>query len=246
MFHDKSMDKRTFITSVRNWEAEAVKSALAREATLALYVDQTGKTPLHHCAGINPLEAKLSPHNAVKTARALIDAGADVNAVRIIIDDGQEFAATPLWYAVAWGKNVELVQFLLEHGAHPDTNAVRSAIWDQNLRMAALLHCYGADIDPVVGDETPLLQNVRSKRLKLLTWLIENGADLNFQDSQGYSPLHYAVRRGYNLAQIGDLLHHGAKPTLKAKNGSTPLSLAREQGKAKLVALLQSADPAGE
>lgn len=235
----RNMDKRLFIKHVRNWDFEPVSKALTEDAQLANYVDQIGKTPLHHCAGVNPLEAGLKVRNSIETAGALLSAGADVNAVRIIIDDGEEFHATPLWYAVAWGKNVDLACFLLEHDAQPDDNAVRSAIWDEDLAISKLLLSFGGNIDPVIHQETPLLQTTKAKRFKLLDWLVMNGADINFQDAPGYTALHYGVKRNHNLAQMEQLLRHGADPKLKARDGTTPLSIAKRLGKEKLAALLQ-------
>jgi uncharacterized protein len=233
------MNKKSFIKGVRDWDAKAVAGALAKDPALANYVDQIGKTPLHHCAGINPREVNLSVKKSIETARALVAAKADVNAVRIIIDDGEEFRATPLWYAIAWGKNFDLARFLLENGASPDHNAVRSAIWDQDLRMAELLISFGADIDPVIQNETPLLQIVKSKRLQLVKWLVDHGANINFQDHLGYSPLHYAVKKDYSRTQIEELLRYGARPQLKAKDGDSPVSLARKLGKVRLAELLE-------
>src|SRR6185295_3913339 len=105
---------------------------------------------------------------SIATARVLLEAGADVNAIRVIIDDGEEFLATPLWYAVAWGKNLALARLLLETGAHPDNNAVGSAIWDQDLVMAELLRSHGGNINHKFRGETPLLRAVRGRRLRLL------------------------------------------------------------------------------
>jgi len=234
-----AMDKRAFIKSVRNWEFAAVKSALACDPTLSSYKDQNGKAALHHCSEINAAKAGLPVASSVKTARLLISAGADVNAVRIIIDEGEEFHARPLWYAVAWGKNLELARFLLDSGAEPNA-CMWAAVWDQDLMMAKLLHSRGAEIDPVSHDETPLLLAVKSNRLKLLDWLIDNGADINFQDRNGYSGLHHAIRRKYPAAQVETLLDRGANPTLEAKDGSTPISLATVQGRTRLVSLLRN------
>ena len=105
--------------------------------------------------------------------------------------------------------------------------------------MAELLLSFGADIDPVVHSESPLLQVIRSKRLELLKWLIDNGANINFQDNEGYAPLHYAVKGSHTLSQIQELLKYGADPTLKAKDGDSPVFLGRAKGKTKLVALLE-------
>jgi len=234
------LDKRAFIQSVRNWQADAVTIALAIDPGLANHTDKIGKTPLHHCCEIYAKKFGLSVDDSLKTAQALLFAGADVNAVRIIIDDGEEFHATPLWYAVAWGRNYDLARLLLENGARPDDNAVGSAIWDQDLRTAELLRTHGASIDHVSRGETPLLRTVKARRLKLLKWLVDNGADINFQDTDGFSALHYTARGSHTLVQSEELLSYGAKPQLKAKDGSTAISLAEARGKSRLVRLLRS------
>jgi len=233
------MDKRAFIKHVKSWDFNTVSRALAQDPQLASYVDKNGKSPLHHCAGVSLLESGLPARSSIETAMALLSGAADVNAVRIIIDDGQEFHATPLWYAVAWGKNIELARCLLEHNAQPDKNALRSAIWDQDLWIADLLLSFGGNIDTEIHQQTPLLETVKAKRMKLLGWLVGNGARINFQDGQGYSALYYAVKRNHNLKQVAELLQLGADPDLKARDGATPLSLARKLGKAKLTKLLE-------
>ena len=57
---------------------------------------------------------------------------------------------------------------------------------------------------------------------------------------QENTALHYAVKRNHNLAQMAELLECGADPTLKAKDGTTPISLAKKQGKTKVVAALEA------
>ncbi len=233
------MDKRAFIKQVRNWDADAVAQTLVEQPELAQSIDRSGKTPLHHCAGINALEAGLVIANSIATARALVSAGADVNAIRIIIDDGEEFQASPLWYAVAWGKNAALARILLEQQAKPDNNAMKSAIWDQDELMSELLFSFGGKIDAVINHETPLLQTVRAGRLKLLNWLVKNGANINFQDRDGLTSLHHAVKGKHTQAQCEELLRLGANPHVMANDGTTAISLARSSGKKKLVALLK-------
>src|SRR5262249_35527049 len=151
----------------------AVKAALAQDPGLALYKDQNGKTALHHCAEINAKKTGLKVADSLRTARALIAEGAAVDAVRIIKDEGEDFHARPLWYAVAWGKNLDLARLLLDKGADPN-GCMWAAVWDQDLRMAQLLASYGAAIDPVAQNETPLLLAIKSRRWKLMDWLISN------------------------------------------------------------------------
>jgi len=234
------VDKKTFIKAVRAWEAKVVAEVLVKEPALARYVDKIGKTPLHHCAEIDPGKFRLNVMDSLATAKALLDAGADINAIRVIIDDGEEFLATPLWYAVAWGKNLRLVRLLLKAGAHPDNNAMSAAIWDQDRAMAELLREHGGEIDQKSGSETPLLRTVKGKRSQLLPWLVENGADINAKDSAGYTALHHAARGTHTIAQVEELLRLGAKSNLKAKDGATPVSLAQAAGKSRLVELLKS------
>lgn len=232
------MDKRGFIKAVRSWDSKIVARAVSNDPGLARYVDQIGKTPLHHCAEIDSKKFGLNTVDSLATAKALIKAGADVSSVRIIIDDGEEFAATPLWYAVAWGKNLPLVHLLLDSGAHPDDNAIGSAIWDQNQEMAELIRSRGGQVDHKFRGDTPLLRTIKSRRYQLLSWLVENGADINARDASGNTALHFAAKGSHNLAQIGELLRLGAKPGLKAKDGNTPLSIAKANDKQKLTALL--------
>ncbi|HZS43480.1 MAG TPA: ankyrin repeat domain-containing protein [Blastocatellia bacterium] len=233
------MDKKTFIKHVRHWDSDIVKKALSANPELANFQDQNGKTPLHHCAEINAAKHGLKVSESVKTAKALISAGADVNALRVIPDDGGEFHARTLWYAIAWGKNCELAKLLLENGADTD-RWLGTAVWDQDVKMATLLLSHGAKIDPVFRGETPLLQTVKSRRLKLLDWLVQNGANINFRDDSGYTALHCAVKGTHTIAEVEHLLRLGANPNIKGIDGKTPIDLAAELRKQKLVALLQS------
>ena len=90
----------------------------------------------------------------------------------------------------------------------------------------------------VAHNETPLLLAIKSRRLKLFEWLLQSGANINFQDENGYSGLSYAIKRKYTLDEVRMLSDHGADPLLKASDGSTSLSFARDQRQTRLVALL--------
>jgi len=56
--------------------------------------------------------------------------------------------------------------------------------------------------------------------------LLRQGADPNIADSEGYTPLHYAVMKG-NLAVVNELLQKGAnRDAISPISGSTPRNLS--------------------
>jgi ankyrin repeat protein len=81
---------------------------------------------------------------------------------------------------------------------------------------------------------------------KVVSWLLTNGANINHQDRNGWSALHFAVQeRNSEVAEY--LLHHGASVHLQDSYGNTPLWRAAfdARGSYGLVRLLLShkADP---
>ncbi|WP_207436119.1 ankyrin repeat domain-containing protein [Sabulibacter ruber] len=58
--------------------------------------------------------------------------------------------------------------------------------------------------------------------LDMLAWLIENGANINHQDWNGYSALHFAAQeKRIGIAEL--LLKRGANLELRDNHGNTPL-----------------------
>lgn len=233
------MDKKRFMTSVREWDADAVTHALRAAPELAALVLPNGKTTLMCCADADVAKARRAAAESVAVAAALIDAGADVQAMRIIVDEGEEFRATALWYAVAWGRNLELARFLLERGADPH-DCLWAVTWSEDATMAALLLEFGAQLERRFQGRTPLLDAVHSKKFKLVPWLVENGADINAADDAGETVLHYAVAQRFTAAQTELLLRLGADPTKTTAARVTPLELARELGRSKTLALFEA------
>ncbi len=65
--------------------------------------------------------------------------------------------------------------------------------------------------------------------IELLNWLIEKGVDINTQDSEGNTPLHYWIDHSYNsqaLALSEKLIASGVDITVKNKNGETAIDRA--------------------
>ncbi|HEY5749017.1 MAG TPA: ankyrin repeat domain-containing protein [Chryseolinea sp.] len=69
---------------------------------------------------------------------------------------------------------------------------------------------------------TPLLWATFYDNVALLTWLIDNGADVNHKDRNGYSALHFAGQeKRLECAKI--LVDNGADLDITDLHGNTPL-----------------------
>lgn len=64
--------------------------------------------------------------------------------------------------------------------------------------------------------------------------------DVNFQDTEGKTALHYAAEKGYRDL-IATLLSEKADTTIQDKNGKTPLMLAQESEQILAESLLKRA-----
>ena len=70
-------------------------------------------------------------------------------------------------------------------------------------------------------------------------FLVSKGADPSLKDNDGWSLLHCAARGG-SVEIIEKLLSLGLDLDSRNSNGSTPLSVATAEGKAKAVKFLHS------
>lgn len=69
---------------------------------------------------------------------------------------------------------------------------------------------------------TALIWSACYGNISLLTWLIDNGADINHQDKNGYCALHFAGQeKRLDIATM--LLNKGASLELSDAHGNTPL-----------------------
>jgi uncharacterized protein len=84
---------------------------------------------------------------------------------------------------------------------------------------------------------TPLHSAVAANDEKISRLLVENNADLNGRQEQGYTPLHEAAQNG-NAAIARMLLENGADAKAKLDDGRDPAKLAREHGHARLADLI--------
>ena len=121
----------------------------------------------------------------------------------------------------------------------PIADEIRSAIRNGEDGAARNL-INSTEIDVPDGENcTPLIWASFHNRPELLQWMIERRADVNHQDRNGYSALHYvAQERLSNICEI--LLNAGAETELRDAYGNTPLWTAsfNARGELSVVELL--------
>ena len=128
-------------------------------------------------------------------------------------DDHSIHFVTPLWCAAVAGK-LEVVKCLVSHGANvnsvSDTGSspVRSACFMTNLEIVKFLVENKADIlKPNYNGGTCLINSVQS--VPLCEFLLKNGADVNAQDVQLKTVIHYAIQE-HRFETTKLLLEYGA------------------------------------
>jgi ankyrin repeat protein len=203
-----TVSKTAFLGAVKEHRAADVASALRARPEFVSLTDNAGRLPLHICAR-RKVSTDDEARESVATARALVKAGAEVNAVQPIEDDGEIFPATPLWYALAHGRNRALATYLLKLNADPN-HCMFALVFNDDLSSAKLLRKKGADIDEVGQGETPLIYALRYRRVKFAQWLLKEGANPNFRDRRGFSPMHHAIRRRLPDSLRRMLVQYGA------------------------------------
>jgi ankyrin repeat protein len=212
-----TVSKTGFLEAVKNHRAADVTSMLRERPEFVSLKDPKGRQPLQLCARrqvTTPDEARAG----VATARALVNAGADVNAVLEIEDDGEMFPATALWHALALGRNRPLAAYLLKLKADPN-HCMFALVFNDDLTSAKLLRRHGADIDEVGQGETPLIYALRHQRVAFAQWLLKEGANPNFKDRRGFTPMHHAVRRRLPDSLLRMLIQQGADVAAVATDG---------------------------
>ena len=139
--------------------------------------------------------------------------------------------------AAAQTGQVEIVNFLIEHGA------------DYDICTAAMLG--NLDCMDDFLEENPDSINMRGahglplmyfpaihSRIAVAEYLFEHGADPNAASPDGITPLHTAVM--FNQPGMAKwLLEHGADPN-PTYEGKTPLAMAMEKNQTELVDLLHT------
>jgi uncharacterized protein len=186
--------KTSLFAAAKRWDAAEVGAALSTAPALARATDPQGRTALHLACAIKPGSTPDAEPNGLKTVKALLDAGADLEAKVPMPEDEGDFRATPLWYAVARGENLPLVSFLVKRGANA-SYSLWAAVWRDDDAMCRVLLQAQPELNLRAHGETPLFYAARLQRLKTLALLMQAGADPSIPDLKGRDAVDIARAR---------------------------------------------------
>ena len=214
--------KTAMLLLVKELRWKEVRDGLNANPDLIGVRDKRGRTWLHLACGVDITKRQATAvRNSIKLAEILLERGLDINDAAFTEEN---FRATPLWFAIAFGKNIELVRCLLNRGSDPNY-CMFAAAYNDDAAAIRLLAQNGADIDPEAEGATPLLFAVQWSRFKAAEELLKRGADPNYQDSKGMTALHSMLKKGVDKKYVSMILGYGAKTDIKNKAGASPAAI---------------------
>jgi ankyrin repeat protein len=183
---------------------------------------------------------RLDPARAegfLRAATALLDAGADPNTGFWTPEPHPEFE-TALYGAAGVAHNAELTRLLVQRGADPtDGEAVYHSPEGDDFGAMQVLVETGR-----LRPEDLSLMLIRKHDwhdYHGVKYLLEHGADPNYQRPRGWLPVHHAIARDNDLEIIEVLLDHKADPTLR-EDGQSAIERAAWRGRGDLLGLFEN------
>ena len=177
----------------------------------------------------------------VRTARALLDAGASANTGWIELNDHPN--PRPVFEAAIYGaagvaQHAELTRLLLERGADPNDEETAYHVIEtrDNTVLKILLESGKLNTRSL---NTLLLRKCDWHDREGVRLVLEHGADPNGTGGWGQAALHQAVRRDNVLPTIELLLDYGADPALPNCDGRTVIQMAARRGRGDVLDLFE-------
>jgi hypothetical protein len=250
------MSKTALIEAIATFDVAKVQAILEKRPHLeGLTLD--GLNLLQYCVKRQTVGDAAKADRQLRLAKWLVAHGFDPLVLHTTTpgEDGEEDVAhvSLVWFAVAKAQNTTLARYFLKLGARPE--ALFAAAWWGNADIVPDLVAHGADINEVVG-ATPLhmavdvlYRGVEGKpalgrqRRKLLLVMLELGADPNIAASDGTTPLHTVLHKGYDVDVFKLLLDHGANADLPGKDGRTVREIAARKRDKRYVRAIETAAP---
>lgn len=217
------------------WGLVEIVEALVKAGADVNVKDQYGWTPM-------TLAFEFAHFDVVQ---ALIKAGADRSQLPGDLNAKDHSGFTPLQHALR-RKDMSSVRAVIQLGASPNVTdqAGRSGLFwvalDGQLDVVRTMIEAGADVNSKdASGMTALMAAAQMKHNEVLEALVKAGADANTMDPAGWTALMYASH--YADMASARVLIPVTNVNLKAKNGTTALTLARWACHSDIVAELTKA-----
>ena len=220
--------------AVKHVDLAATKTIVAAEPSLLAVTDRDSRNLLHLACSASPEARGVSNVTQARLVSFLVDRGFDID-----LPAGKD-ACTALFFAVARARNPTLVKLLIERGATPSAapgGGLFAVAWWDDVKNLDLLIDAGAEVDVVVG-VTPFLASWCWRRFRAAKFLALHGADVNYQDRNGRTALHFGVEKEFDPRLLRWLVRHGASPDIPDVRGVSPrLKASRKHDKRFAAAL---------
>lgn len=208
--------KTRTLALIRAFQWRELRADLVEKPELLAERDDSGRNWLHVCCSVNVQRRQLDARDSTKVAEVLLDAGIDINEPAFVEGD---WKATALWYSIAFGPNIRLARFLLERGCDPN-HCLWAAVNRDSSEAIEMLLQYGAE-DPGDEDTSLFSAAIQWNSFGAAEALLKLGADVNFQDKDSMTALHYLLKKRSGIGPVKMLIDHGARGDIRDRNGVT-------------------------
>ncbi len=240
-------------TASATGDVERVATFIGGDASLVTAGHGDDAWPPLAYACRSPLHAASLRHadRLLRTARLLLDAGADPNSGSVWHEAGGD-APNPVLYHACMSDHVGIVKLLLERGARPnDGESIYHAAQYNRRACLDLLLAFGGDVSSRQRPygNTPLYflaghnsdDDGAATWFQGFTWLLEHGANPNVTSYDVLeTPLHRVAAGPRRLATARLLIAHDADVNQPRADGRTPYVLAVRHGNSAVADLLAS------
>src|SRR5947207_4272274 len=215
-------------------DEDAVRAFLARDSTNATAKGGPYEwDALTHLCFSRYLRIDRERSDAfVRTARALLDAGASANTGWFEMIDHpnpRPVLESAIYGAAGVAHHEGVTRLLLEYGADPnDEETAYHAVETYDLgAVKALLESGRLNSASMT---TLLLRKADWHDTEGIRLVLEHGADPNANTIWGHTGLHQTLRRDNRLANVVLMLDHGGDPAVRNRKGRSATEIAAHRG----------------
>ncbi|ARU60567.1 hypothetical protein CBW65_05355 [Tumebacillus avium] len=215
------MSAQDFLQACASGDLDAVKQSVEGNPELLNLRSTTGQSPV--------LAAVY--HGKMQAVELLLELGIGLDV----------FEAAALGKEARVRELVDADATLAKAFGNDGFTALGLASFLGHLPVAAYLLEKGAEVNSVSKNNfqvMPLHSAVANRHLAIAELLLQNGANANAHQQDGFTPLHEAAQNG-DEAMISLLLAHGADRTVTKADGETPLQTALSHDRAQAAELLR-------